>query len=724
MSALWSQLEFVPVLHLHVPSGMGIQALERAWKRQLAPLLRALRAHEDFRCGLHISGSVLHGMAVHKEEGLLALKQLVSSGQVELVAGGWSHPFLSGIPERDALSQLGLQVRLLNMRTGKRPSGVYLSEGVWDPDLPRLLERAGLSYALVAGELLLAAGLRPSQVPGLHHTERGGCVLQVLATDPTLDRLLRRTLGPDALSHLEQRRAMGIRSVLWIGSMSAIDRRPGGFKRWLDHFLSGINDNRHWMCTTLPSTLTKRKEEGKGLVYLPSWVPAHIAEASTAVPENELRSRGGWFVRAGRWEGLMVRYAESNRLHKRVLLASSYLHRLRASHKRGANAELDRLLDSAALALYRAQGSSVLWPAAGGGFYNQALRLSTWRDMLEVEQSARRALGDGNQLRTLKADVLCSGHQDLLIYGPQVHAALEPSKGAVLAEFTVPGVGNLVEVPTRREEPWHRSLLDHTKLPALVSDHGEVVFDDELSRGSKVDLEFDDESVSCSIGDPRGVLEHLSSVFTVDRERRAALSDRFLGPSATLDNLASGQYPEVGDFLGASYTVLSMDRSENKEKLTVSMAREGRVMMGREPRLLQIRKRVSLHRDSPSFEVEYELVNRTAEPVESTFAVDLPLSLTRRSVILINGERRSATGRYRLEHIQNIVLADPVLGLRVTLQFQPACILVSHPVVCVVRSEDGGLKEAHQGVCLLPQWPVKLWGEERRQLEMSLKIKR
>ena len=724
MSALWSKLEFVPVLHLHVPSGMGVQALDRAWKRQLAPLLRAMWEHQDFCCGLHISGSVLHGMAVHKADGLVALEQMVDQGRIEMVAGGWSHPFLSGIPERDALSQLGLQARLLELRTGMRPSGVYLAEGVWDPDLPKLLERAKLNYALVSGELLLSAGLRPSQVPGLHHTERGGRVLQVLASDPALDRLLRRTPGPDSLSHLEQRRAMGIRSVLWIGSMSALDRRPGGFKRWLDQFLSGLNDNGHWLGTTLPSEITKRKKEGKGLVYLPSWVPAHIAEASTAVPENELRSRGGWFVRAGRWEGLMVRYSESNRLHKRMLLASSYLQRLRAAHKRGTRPELDRLMDSAALALYRGQGSSVLWPAAGGGFYNQALRLSTWRDMLEVEQSAQRALGEFGQLRTLKADVLCSGHEDLLVYSPHVHAALEPSQGAVLAEFTVPGVGNLVDVPTRREEPWHRSLLEHAKLPALVSDDGEVVFDDDSSGGIHVDVEFEDESVSYSIEDDRGMLAHLASVFAVDRERRAALSDRFLGPTASMDNLASGQYPEVGDFLGASYAVLSMDRSDQDEKITISMAREGRVTVGREPRLVQIRKRVSLHRDSAAFEVEYELVNRTAKPVESTFAVDLPLALTARAELLIDGERRSATGRYRLEDVRELVLTDPVLGIRVTLSFEPACIIVAHPVVCVVRSEDGGLKEAHQGVCLLPQWPVKLWGEERRQLEMGLKIER
>lgn len=724
MSALWSQLEFVPVLHLHVPAGLGVEALERAWKRQLAPLLRAMWEHQDFCCGLHISGSVLHSMAVHKAEGLVALEQMVDQGRIEMVAGGWSHPFLSGIPERDALSQLGLQARLLEMRTGSRPKGVYLAEGVWDPDLPRLLERAKLNYALVAGELLLSAGLRPSQVSGMHHTERGGRVLQVLATDPALDRLLRRTPGPDALGHLEQRRAMGVRSILWIGAMNAIDRRPGGFRGWLDAFLQSVSDNSYWMRTALPSEITQRKNEGKGLIYLPSWVPAHIAEASTAVPENQLRSRGGWFVRAGRWEGLMVRYPESNRLHKRVLLSSSYMHRMRATHKRGARKEVDRLMDAAALALYRAQGSSVLWPGDGGGFYNQALRLSVWRDLVEVEQSAQRVLGEFGELRTLRADVLCSGHEDMLVYSPHVHAALVPAQGAVLAEFTVPGVGNLVDVPTRREEPWHSALLDHAKLPALVTEGGEVVFDDDPSHASHVEVEFEDDSVSYSIEDDRGLLEHLASVFAVDRVRRAALSDRFLGPSASVENLASGQYPEVGDFLGASYAVLSTDREESGEALTVSMAREGRVSVGRESRLVQIRKRVTFYRDSPAFEASYELVNRTSEPVEATFAVDLPLALTQNTELHVEGERRSATGKYRLESVRSLVLTDLTLGIRVRLSFSPACTVISHPVVCVVRSEDGGLKEAHQGVCLLPQWPVKLWGEERRQLEMGLKIER
>lgn len=712
------------MLHMHVPAGLGSDALKRAWSRQLRPLLKALWEHQDVQVGLHLSGAVLHGMARHLGEGLVALEQLVDAGRIELLAGGWSHPFLSGLPEQDAVSQLGLQSRLLEMRTGQRPLGCYLTEGVWDPDIPRVMDRAGLRYALVRGELLLAAGLKVSQVAGLHHTERGGKVLQVLATDPALDRLMVRPMGPEALGLLEQRRSMGVRSVLWVGSMNHLDTLPGGFSRWLELWLEALDQNGHWMRTALPREVAVRVDQGKGLLYLPSWVPANIAEAMTGVSEAELRSRGGHYLRAGRWEGLMVRYTESNRLHKRMLLASEQLQRLRKKIQRGQRVELDRLLDAAALALYRAQGSDVLWPAPGGGFYDQKLRMSAWRDLVEVEQLTHRAFGEHKKLRSLKTDLLCSGQDEILVFGPHVHAALQPSGGGALTEFTVPGVGNIVDVPTRREEAWHQELLAHARLPALVDDDG-VVHLDDTGTAPLAEFELEDEDSVSSEVDDSAEMERLAGVLAVDRDRRAAFTDRFLGPGVTSENLRRGQYPEVGDFVGATYNMLHVEQDSERGVLEISLSREGKVQVGRESRLVQVRKHYSFHRGDGGVRVLHELVNRTSEPVETTFGLELPLALGPLATLDLPGAGHQRLDQLRtLEHMDQLTLHDPVTDARIHLHFSPACRVVLFPVVCVVRGERGGLKEAQQGVCLIPHWPVKLWGEEKVRMESRLVVER
>jgi hypothetical protein len=727
-----SQLRFVPALHLHVPVGLTEKDRRQAYERWIAPIIGALRDRPHLRFSLHVSGYLMRWLGMRAPKAVSVLEDLVQKRRVELLAGGWADPFLSGLPEHDALSQVQLQARLAEARVGKRPSGAYLAEGVWDPVLPELLHDAGLDYAFVAGETLLAAGVRPSQLHGWYQTERNGAVLKVLPTDPQLDG----TIGPHrheaAISVLERRRAMGMSFVHWVGSAERIAQSMprDAFRPWLKGFLDALDRNSHWLRTAHPSELLQ-KQPCQGRVYLPSWIPAHLAQAVTGVSESELtRSSDGRrrpFTRAGTWQALLMRYEEANRIHKRMMQTSGEVQRLRLRlEQHGTDEVRAKALEHAALALYRAQGNAALWPSARGGLYEAALRNGCYANLCEAESLVARTLGEAARLRSFRADLDCDGFEELLVRTPHFGAVLTPTQGGSMVElgsWTLPG--NVLDSMTRRDEPWHQPLHEYSKLPSLVVEEDET---DDPTNTYEVDLseeEEDEDDDATDLGTSYH-MEDLAGRLCLDRATRASFVDRFLGPQTTLNNLVNGGFPEQGDFHDGVYTLVRAE-AEGPRRYGVWMTREGRIDQSGEERLVQVRKRYTFLRDRPAVQVEYDIVNRTQKPVDSVFAVEVNLgassSVGRGPRLVVDGcEEIPVLTAKCLEDVEQVHLADPSRKLRIVLRsLDEPGRLWTYPVT-VVRNRRNQLEEAYQGVCLMLSWPVQLWGEEKRKVALELAV--
>ncbi len=87
------------------------------------------------------------------------------------------------------------------------------------------------------------------------------------------------------------------------------------------------------------------------------------------------------FVKGGIWKNFLVKYPESNRIHKRTLQLSKSANKLKD----------ELLLDELLLdALYKAQCNDVLWHGIFGGLYLPNLRNNSYRFIIERKNALKR----------------------------------------------------------------------------------------------------------------------------------------------------------------------------------------------------------------------------------------------------------------------------------------------------------------------------------------------
>src|SRR5207247_3538975 len=108
------------------------------------------------------------------------LRDLVSNEQVELLGGGYYEPILISIPDRDKLAQLNKMSAYLEQHFGSKPQGMWLTERVWEPDLPESLAAAGVAYTLTDDTHFLNAGLDPEELFGDYLAESNGAPVRVI----------------------------------------------------------------------------------------------------------------------------------------------------------------------------------------------------------------------------------------------------------------------------------------------------------------------------------------------------------------------------------------------------------------------------------------------------------------------------------------------------------------------------------------------------------------
>src|SRR5260370_9035930 len=164
----------VRLIHAHQPCGNFEHVLERAYETSYPPFLEHLEAYPGVRVGLHYSGPLLTWIEAHRPEYFSRLKKLVQSGQVELVGGGFYEPILISIPPEDQREQITRLAVYLEKHFGQLPSGAWLAERVWEPQLPAALAAANVSYTLVDDMHFLAAGFEPEELFAAYIAEDRG----------------------------------------------------------------------------------------------------------------------------------------------------------------------------------------------------------------------------------------------------------------------------------------------------------------------------------------------------------------------------------------------------------------------------------------------------------------------------------------------------------------------------------------------------------------------
>jgi len=478
------RFHLVLLIHAHQPCGNFGHVLEKAYKDSYLPFVELLEKHPGVHMGLHYSGPLLTWIEEHRPEYFARLKALVSAGQVELIGGGFYEPILVSIPPEDQREQITRLASYLDQHFGHRPTGAWIAERVWEPQLPSALAAAGVRYTLVDDIHFLSAGFETEELFGAYIAEDRAQSVWLFPGQKALRYFIPFGKVEDVVKYLRDAAALYPGGMASMGDdMEKFGVWPGTnahcYKAgWLEDFFTALEKNSAWLRVSTPgeyladhSPLGRADLPTASYTEMMEWVlPTRVRQRYHAVQkEFSARPEILSFLRGGSWRGFFRKYSESNLLHKKMLRVSA---RIAAVPTRHTPSKASDELAQARDLLLRAQCNDAYWHGIFGGLYAPHLRTELWRNLVRAETVADRHTAGTLVPRVELLDYDADGAHEHLFTASEYQALLKPTDGGTLAAFDFrPAAATLVNSIQRRPEAYHARLREAAKsaMPGAVA---------------------------------------------------------------------------------------------------------------------------------------------------------------------------------------------------------------------------------------------------------------
>ncbi|MCU0505296.1 MAG: DUF1926 domain-containing protein [Chloroflexi bacterium] len=690
-------------LHNHQPVGNFGWVFAEVYETAYLPMLEALERHPGVRLGLHYTGPLLEWLAAERPDFVERLRTLVRRGRVELLGGGMFEPVLASLPERDRVAQLVRMADAVEALSGARPTGAWLAERVWEPDLPTALVRAGYRYTIVDDNHFRAAAIPEDALWGAYTTEDQGAILRVFGTEQGLRYRIPFGDVDDVIGYL---RAHATEEGDRVGVMGDDGEKFGswpttwdhcwGADRWVDRFFTALEANADWLTTITPGGwLAERAPIGR--VYLPTASYAEMGEwvlpAGESLVFADLLHRAqaerrpeARYLRGGFWRNFQVKYREINDLHKRMLGVSQKVEAMPAGAAR--DAALDHLM--------RGQSNDCYWHGLFGGIYISHMRLATHEHLILAEDIADRAARAAGErvdgARVVDADM--DGIDEVLLATPGQVVIVKPTEGGGVGTWDVRPVAHaLAAVMRRRPEAYHETLVEHER---------------RLVAGGAHDATADGDGVG-SIHDRVSTKEPgLADRLRYDAyERRGGLV-HVLPPGTTPDDFLGAAFDELGDLVDGPYAVAELADDH------VTMVREGSVRAGGARVPVRATKTIAVGPDraGPTLDETVTLENLGSAAIDATLAVEWALTMlggggNPAAWYAVDGERTAHDAAGTADGVDVIRSGNTYIGVEVATRPEPPADAFWGPIETVSNSE-AGFERVYQGSALVLTWPLRL----------------
>jgi 4-alpha-glucanotransferase len=710
------------LLHNHQPVGNFPWVFQQIYTEAYLPLIEALERHARIRLALHYTGSLLDWLEEEHPEFLQRIARLVKRGQVEMVGGGYYEPILPAIPDADKSGQIRKLSTRLQGDFEATVSGMWLAERVWEPSLPRLLRDSGIEWTILDDVHFKNVGLEDSDLYGYYATEDQSPVLKVFATSqamrytvpwrPVQETInLLRALATSSGERIVVMGDDGEKFGSWPGTQEYCwgnDGRSG----WIEEFFCALEQNGSWLHTTLLSEYA-REHAALGRVYIPT--SSYIEMTEWALPPRKSYAFGQvlhhlqdeheqevlQFLRGGFWRNFLVRYAEVNNQHKKMLRVHDAVYAAGGCEEHGLNH------------LWKAQANDTYWHGLFGGIYMGHVRSAIYHHLIKAENAAHQATQGAAHWQSYEfTDFDRDSRDELLIEGDQQNLYLDPQRGGTLFEWDMRrSAHNLLSVMTRYEEGYHQTLREHeqARRKSEQKDAGQVATDEA--------------------GNPHTVVRtkepNLDRLLTIDPHRRASLVDHFCAPSTRLEHFIAGTYEELGTFVAQPYEV---EVQQDALGITATFEREGLVRRygALAPQTVLVMKTLFVPNRREDVLVRYVIQNKSQAPLQTRFACEWNIHL------LGGGGNDQAYYRVRGRHLANehfdstgevedvecFHIGNTWVQQDVEFTLSQPAMLWRYSIETVTGSE-AGFERNHQGSCLTLLWPLLLEPGQHWQVEIA-----
>jgi 4-alpha-glucanotransferase len=514
-------IRFAFGVHFHQPVGNFDHVFAQHVDDVYRPLLDALADREFLPVVLHLSGPLLEWLEGHEPAYLDRLGRLAADGRIEILLAGFYEPVLASLPREDRVEQIHWMHEAVRRRFGVDARGLWLTERVWEPELAADLATAGVRYVLVDDRHFLVTGFTAEQLHAPFWTESDGKRVALIPIHERLRYLIPFRPPEETADYLRQLRGAGQRLAVLADDGEKFGGWPGTREwvygeKWLERFMAtigGLVDSGEVVLSRL-DTAVEQVPSG-GIAYLPtasyremeSWslppdAALGLARLERDLGEARVAGPDGALLRGAHWRNFLVKYSESNRMHKKMMALSAL------ARRHGDPPAVRR-------ALGRAQCNDAYWHGVFGGLYLPHLRDAIWRNLAEAEAGLRQGEGLAYDVLDLDGD----GYDEVWIHSPAFSALVSPARGGALEEYTVFGDGiNYANALTRRREAYHDLALERGAMHAAAGERG----------------------ATHAEGDEAGV--RLDVRPALDPDDRALFVDRLLPGGVSLADYAAGRY--------------------------------------------------------------------------------------------------------------------------------------------------------------------------------------
>ena len=641
-------------IHMHQPVDNFDWVIKMGVETCYGPFFEVMSQYPEFKFAVHCSGWLMEQIEEKHPKLYGQIQTLAKNGSIEFFSAGYYEPILSVIPSQDRVSQIEMLNNTIKSDFKQTPKGLWLTERVWESSLIPDLNKAGIKYTVMDDYHFQCAGFDEEILDGYYMSEEGGSQIGLFPISKKLRYAIPFLNVDSAINTIKSFNRKEDSAAIIFDDAEKFGMWPGTHewvyeKGWLKDFVEAVLADDQ--IETMHFGDYYEQERTRGIAYLPNASYYEMGEwslrADDALKLNALKAEMGdarydaegvKFLKGGIWKNFLVKYEESNRIHKRTLELS----KAREALQKPA-------FDTA---LYKAQSNDALWHGVFGGLYLPNLRDSVYKYIIEAEHvrygRKHRLEADQNEL---------DGHDKVKMVMPKYIFRFDGAYGGQLVEFDYrKGLFNWQNTLTRRKEAYHARLLDGTPVVEKKS----VGAEEGIDTIHHANIEVDDHFRNAIIYD-----WHLKNSF-VDH-----ISDeRFNG-----DNFRYCDFKEYGDFSNQPFDV-------ELEKKSVTFSRDGGLYF---PEKIPTRLEKTYSSNKSGFDFN---INLTTES-EGTFnyVLEHNFHFADYEKVLINGEALEDEGNFK--EVKTLEIHDAQLKQKITIALDTPCDIYYFQLKTLSQSEHG-----------------------------------
>lgn len=699
------------VFHFHQPVDNFPWVYEDCYKKAYGPLIANLYQFPEIKVTLHFSGNLLQWFIDNKPGFIKKVKEMAKRGQIEIIGGGYYEPIYAVIPERDRIAQMEKLSDLIKNEFGLEVNGAWLSERVWEPNYPSFLTKVGLKYVIVDDNHFRSTGISEKDTLYTYVTEDEGHTLRIFPINEEMRYLMPWKPTTKTIEYLETiADQKGNRMALFIsdaekmgvwGSTHQFCYVKGKGHQEGDHgkpfipaFLEKIQKNDWIKSITLSDYM--EQYPAKGMVYLPTasydkmeeWVlPTEIRKKFENIREkyreDPAKKEIYQFLKGGFWRYYLVKYPESNNMHKKMLHVRNKLieieDKLETLEKANLKNKIKLKIPEIWEEIYKAQCNDCYWHGLFGGIYLQFLRFAVYSHLI----SAENMIDDINhklypQLTEYAfitpIDFTKNSLMDVLIESNLLNLYIDLQDGGTIFELDYkPQNYNILNTLTRWKEAYHEKDMI------------------------------------------------LSGKVKVDKFRKSMLRTRIIHKEVELEDLKKGQFFDYGDFVEGGFKLTHNEKEDNSAH--VRLERKGCVRtINSDIRIpCSLSKRIKVHNEIIFIEIEGKLDTQDLKP-EFIKNMEENLNLLVDLPFFLNGDpKKFAWTNDKTPELLKKDLMKPDffksnyfkaydetydLSFQISIESKNNPEFIKFPIISYAYTDEG-YKEIYQGIALQLRSPFK-----------------